>query len=379
MKYLITERQYRLLLEENIYPSEEEYRQALKDVDDLISKISFHRNTTDHLGRPLNNGFKPREIDLNNYSTKFKSDIERGGKFFIEILKSYAETEKHKNAADIIFNYHKKTWDEEKERSKRVIDLNNQYESGNITHNAKPGDVIWINHGHGGEWIYGEVYLTQGNDICYHGGFIPDIETSINKKGGIYVTRSLRGAWRFRVKVKPLHRVYEVKIKSGSLFIDSSPAGQDHDGLKNEKEALKPLGIVGMADKNFRYGKHAEGKGTTGSEGLILDISAIESFRAIPYSELLDNEYLKSFSEYYKNMENWYNSIKDLVFRKYFIDEFNEKHPNDVFADNIDDFKNLISRRIDDKINSLSDYELVELQDSIISDKELAYPWIYGK
>jgi signal peptidase I len=236
-------------------------------------------------------------------------------------------------------------------------------EDNDITQ-AKPGDIIQIDND--GLNINGEVYLTQGNDISYHGGFIPNLESSINQNAGIYVTRSLSGAWGFRLKTKPLHRVYEIKIKNNSLFINSTPAGQDHDGLRNEKEALKPLGIVGMSDKNFRFNTHEEGAGTTGSEGLILDISAVESFRAIPYSELLES--LKSYSSggYYKKMENWYKAIKDGVFNKYFLDEFNKKYPNDGYLGidfaNIDNFKNSISKRIDDKINSLSDDELIELQ-----------------
>jgi peptide subunit release factor RF-3 len=38
---------------------------------------------------------------------------------------------------------------------------------------AKPGDIIQIDND--GLNINGEVYLTQGNDISYHGGFIPNL------------------------------------------------------------------------------------------------------------------------------------------------------------------------------------------------------------
>jgi hypothetical protein len=244
---------------------------------------------------------------------------------------------------------------------------------------AKTGDIIKINNG--GLNINGEVYLTNGNDISYHGGFITNLESSINQKGGIYVTRSLSGAWGFRLTKKPLHRVYEIKIRNNSLFINSSPAGQDHDGLKNEKEALKPLGIVGMSDKNFRFNTHEEGEGATGSEGLILDISAVESFRAIPYSELLES--LKSYSSggAYKKMENWYKAIKDAVFNKYFLDEFNKKYPSDgdywVDFENLDNFKNSISKIIDDKINSLSDDELIGLQ-NLKGYEKYINPWRYA-
>jgi signal peptidase I len=238
---------------------------------------------------------------------------------------------------------------------------------------AKPGDIIKINND--GLDINGEVYLTKGNNICYHGGFITNLESSINQKGGVYVTRSLIGAWSFRLKKKPLHRVYEIKIKSNSLFINSSPAAQDHDGLINEKEALKPLGIVGMSDENFRFNKHEE-TGAVGSEGLILDMSAVESFRTIPYSELLENESLKSYSTYYKKMENWYKAIKDGVFNKYFANEYEEKYPND-WGENLDNFKNSISKRIDDKINSLSDNELIELE-NLKGNEKYVNPWKYS-
>lgn len=358
MKYLITERQYRLLLEENIYPSEEEYRQALKDVEDLL-------------------------VQINPYQWKSKKDsIERGMPFEIKMLKSYAETEKHKNAADIIFNYHKKTWDEEEERSKRVIDLTGQYESGNITHNAKPGDVIRINPGYG--WIYGEVYLTQGNDVGYHGGFIRDLNDFMDKRKGLYLTKSLADAWAWPgvAMTQNYRRVYEVKIKSGSLFIDSSPAGQDEGsarGLEDEHNTLTQMGIVGMADKNFRYGKHVEGVGTTGSEALILDVSAIESFRAVPFSELIRNDELKSNkSMAFEKFSKWYDKLKEKVMEKYFYnelqnaktsrDEYQKNNPNKSYVDflmstdtKLENFKKSMSQQLEDIIDSLSDDEVIEI------------------
>jgi len=239
---------------------------------------------------------------------------------------------------------------------------------------AKPGDIIKIKTGY--KTIEGEVYLTKGNDICYHGGFITNLESGINQKGGTYVTRSLIGAWGFRKNKKPLHRVYEIKIKKNSLFINSSPAALDYDGLINEKEALEPLGIVGMSDDNFRFNKH-EGTSAMDSEGLILDISAVKSFRAIPYSELLENESLKSYRAYNK-MENWYKAIRDRVFNRYFRNEYIEKYPSDIdgWDTNRSKFENSISKRIDDKINSLSDDELIELQD-LKGNEIFINPWKY--
>lgn len=295
MKYLITERQYRLLLEENIYPTEEEYRQA-------------------------------------------------------------------------------------EEKRKRTIDLTDQYKSGNITHEAKPGDVIKIGH----QWIYGEVYLTQGNDVGYHGGFIRDLNEFMDKRKGLYLTKSLESAWRWPgvAMRQNYRRVYEVKIKSGSLFIDSSPAGQDEGsahGLEDEHNALIPMGIEGMADENFRYDKHTEGEGTTGSEALILNVSAIESFRAIPFSELIKNENLKSNSpRAFEKFSNWYYKLKDKVMEKYFFDElqnartsFDEylkNNPNKSYVDflmstdtKLENFKKSISQQLEDIIDSLSDDELKNL------------------
>jgi hypothetical protein len=368
MKYIKLYEEYdsqHRLLGENIYSSEEEYRQALNDIEDLISGFIYSILTTDDWGRPLKNGFKPDENLLNNKISNFKKEIEKGYKYPIETLKNRAQTEKHKNAMDVIFNYHKKRWDKSDEKAKRSIDLTDQYKSGDITHKAKPGEVIRISPS--GNWIYGEVYLTEGNDIAYHGGFINDLSQFMNKRKGLYLTRSLLSAWSWPgVSMKQdYRRVYEVKIKSNSLFIDSSPAGQDSgssSGLEDEYSALTPMGIKGMSDENFRNHTHGEGEGTTGSEGLILDINAIESFRPIPFSELIKNDDLKSYSSRrFEAFSKWYKSIKSVVEHNFFRDEYLKKYPNDVFGENELNFYKSISKQVEDKIDSLSDTELKKL------------------
>jgi hypothetical protein len=383
MKLIITERQYKLLIRENIYSSEEEYRQALNNIEDLISGFIYSILTTDDWGRPLKNGYEPNEDLLNNKISNFKKEIEKGYKYPIESLKKFAKTEKHKKAMDVIFNYHKKMWDIYDEQSKRKINLTSQYESGNITHKAKPGDVIQINKS-GSGWIYGEVYLTEGNDICYHGGFINDLNQFMNKRKGLYLTRSLAGAWRWTgVSMRQdYRRVYEVKIKSKSLFIASSPAATDDGsafGLQDEYNALTPMGIQGMSDKNFRNNTHEEDSGTTGSEGLILNVNAIESFRPIPFSELIRNNELKSnYPEAFKKFSEWYDKIKKIVMQKYFSDEiennttsfeeYQKNNPSVSYNEFLwipdtkrENFIKSISKQIEDKIDSLSDDELKKI------------------
>ena len=369
MKYIKLYEEYDLqhrLLGENIYSSEEEYRQALTDVEDLIPEIIINLNNTDD-GRPLKNGFKPNETYVNNASNQFKKEIEKGHKLTIETLKDSAQTEKHKNASDIIFNYHKKRWDKSDEKAKRSIDLTDQYKSGDITHKAKPGEVISISPSDNYNWIYGEVYLTEGNDIAYHGGFINDLSQFMNNRKGLYLTRSLLSAWSWPgVSMKQdYRRVYEVKIKSNSLFIDSSPAGKDSgssSGLEDEYSALTPMGIKGMSDENFRNHTHGEGEGTTGSEGLILDINAIESFRPIPFSELIKNDDLKSYnSRRFEAFSKWYESIKAVVEHNFFRDEYLKKYPTDVYCENELNFYKSISKQVEYKIDSLSDTELKKL------------------
>ncbi len=318
MKYLITERQYRLLLEENIYPSEEEYRQALKDVEDLIREISMWYLTTDMWGKPRTDGYKPKEVHLIQQVNKIKQEVEDGSKFQIDLLKSRAQTEKHKNAADVIFNYHEKFEDIEKS----TIDITNQCDSGEITHKAKPGEYISCNDN-----ISGYVYLTTDNHKGYHGGLFDDVVDFIeNKRGGLYLTKSIAGAWGWPgVSKKPIiRRVYEVIIKKNSLFINRSPAAADQgsaSGLWDEKNVLLKLGIDGMADKNYRFGTHEKGEGTTGSEALVVNSNVIQNIRVVPFKELLGNEEIKSKYGFNK-FEFWYENLRWRTIQKYFLDDY---------------------------------------------------------
>jgi len=117
-----------------------------------------------------------------------------------------------------------------------------------------------------------------------------------------------------------------------------------------------------MSDENFRNHTHGEGEGTTRSEGLILDINAIESFRPIPFSELIKNDDLKSYnSRRFEAFSKWYESIKSAVGAKFFGAEYLKKYPNDVFGDNELNFYKSISKQVEDKIDSLSDTELKKL------------------
>ena len=192
---------------------------------------------------------------------------------------------------------------------------------------AKPGEIIEVQ---ADNTIKGEVYLTD-SDIAYHGGLIDNIDDYLSKTA-LYLTKNKASAVRWNKKDYVFTRLYEVKIKKGSKFINSSPAGGDasENRLNDEKEALLPLGIVGMTDKNFR--NNIEGDVMT--EGLILDKSAIESFRVVPFREILNDENLKN--QNVKNVsdsrlltfennklvtiEEFYNSICAKVFRKKYPD-----------------------------------------------------------
>ncbi len=277
-----------------------------------------------------------------------------------------------------------------------VIDLSNDYIKGNpITYKAKPGDRIKVERidpGFNGDipqlWLGGQVYLTEGdNDIAYHGGLIDqiadNIEDYIQKKGGLYLTRSLRGAWAWRGGVttggKPeITRVYEVKIKKGSLFLEDSPAAQDSDGgLRDERDLLTKIGIQGMADKNFRSNTHDRtNPGTTGSEGLILNSRSIASFRSIPFSELAENEDIKR-SHLYDEFLRWYEGMKEaLAWNLHKQSEEYERfkreggYSGSDFADEDPwkDFLPTISKEIEEKFESLTTKELIELQSQVPTD-----------
>jgi hypothetical protein len=191
---------------------------------------------------------------------------------------------------------------------------------------AKPGEIIEVQ---ADLPIKGEVYITDA-DIAYHGGLIDDIDDYLSKTA-LYVTKSKDSALRWNKKQLVFTRLYEVKIKKGSKFINSSPGGHDasENVLNDEKEALLPLGIVGMADKDFRFNI----EGNVMSEGLILHKSAIESFRVVPFREILNDKNLRN--QNVKNVsdsslltsdssivtiEKFYDSICAKVFKKKYPD-----------------------------------------------------------
>ena len=192
---------------------------------------------------------------------------------------------------------------------------------------AKPGETIEVQ---ADLLIKGEVYLTD-SDIAYHGGLIDNIDDYLSKTA-LYLTKNKSSAVRWNKKGLVFTRLYEVRIKKGSKFINSSPAGGDasDNRLNDEKEALLPLGIVGMADNDFRNNI----QGNAMSEAIILDKSAIENFRVVSFREILNDENLKN--QNVKNVsdsrlltfelntlvtiEKFYNSICAKVFRKKYPD-----------------------------------------------------------
>lgn len=159
----------------------------------------------------------------------------------------------------------------------------------NLIKEAKPGEIIEVM---ADNLIKGEVYLTD-SDIAYHGGVIDNIEDYLSKTA-LYLTKNKASAVRWNKKELVFTRLYEVKIKRGSKFINFTPAGGDasDNRLNDEKEALLPLGIVGMADNNFR--NNIQGK--VMSEAIILDKSAIENFRVVPFREILNDVNLKNLN-----------------------------------------------------------------------------------
>jgi hypothetical protein len=192
---------------------------------------------------------------------------------------------------------------------------------------ANPGETIEVQ---ADLLIKGEVYLTD-SDIAYHSGIIDNIDDYLSKTA-LYLTKKKGSAVSWNKKGFVFTRLYEVKIKKGSKFINSSPGGRDasENRLNDEKEALLPFGIVGMADDEFR--NNIEGNAM--SEGLILHKSAIESFRVVPFREILNDENLRN--QNVKNVsdsslltfeldtivtiEKFYNSICAKVFKKKYPD-----------------------------------------------------------
>jgi hypothetical protein len=257
----------------------------------------------------------------------------------------------------------------------KEIDLTDQYKSGNITHKAKVGEVIEIRKPDT-SWIKGEVFLTK-DMIGYHGGLINNIDEYMNKTA-LYLTRSMYSTLTWNIKGLPYTRVYEVKIKNGSKFIGCSPAGQNHDGLNDEKMTLVPMGIVGMSDKNFKNNTHT-GTGTAGSEGLILDRSAIVEFRVIPFKELIQNEKVKKHlgDKYYKNFVEWYHQLKEQIF--YTMEEYKEYEKSlgevDIFSSlNYEiDFNSIpkISDKIDQTIENMDTEKLKAFIKSLVDQRKI--------
>jgi hypothetical protein len=189
---------------------------------------------------------------------------------------------------------------------------------------SKPGETIEVQ---ADIPIKGEVYITDV-DIAYHGGLIDNIDDYLSKTA-LYITKSKGSAVSWNLKGHLFTRLYEVKIKKGSKFINSSPAGLDAstNRLNDEKEVLLPLGIVGMADNGFRH--NIEGNVMT--EGLILHKSAIESFRVVPFREILNDKNLRNRnvdnpsiitlkSDNLVTIEKLYEAICVKVFRKEYTD-----------------------------------------------------------
>ena len=261
---------------------------------------------------------------------------------------------------------------------KEDIDLTDQYKSGNINHKAEVGEVITINND--SNWIHGEVFLTD-NIIGYHGGLINNIDEYMNKTA-LYLTRSIGGSLTWNKKNLAYTRVYEVKIKNGSKFIGGrGPAGLDYDGLDDEKMTLVPMGIVGMSDENFKNNTHTE-HGTYGSEGLVLDRSAIEEFRVVPFKELIQNEKVKKHlgEKNYKNFVNWYEQLKTQIFIT--MEEYKEYEKNlDPFLTNEIDFNSIpkISDKIDQTIENMDKEELKSLIVSLVKQKKIYNSMFSGR
>lgn len=218
---------------------------------------------------------------------------------------------------------------EMREQINRVRNWKQFLNENNEIKEAKPGEIIEVQADD--NTIKGEVYLTD-SDIAYHGGLIDNIDDYLSKTA-LYLTKKKGAAVSWNKTGLLFTRLYEVKIKKGSKFINSSPAGHDAstNRLNDEKEALLPLGIVGMTDNKFR--SNIEDK--VMSEALILDKSAIESFRVVPFREILNDENLKNQNYIYRSevtsnlgligkdlftIEAFYNSICAKVFRKKYPD-----------------------------------------------------------
>ena len=193
---------------------------------------------------------------------------------------------------------------------------------------VKPGEILNLTN-IGGTYlsIKAEVYLTEEVETAYHSGIIDDIDIYLENYA-LYVTKDKRSAsvWNLGTSRRGYRfsRVYEVKIKKGSKFVAYSPAGLDNSiGLVELERSLIPLGIVGMTDDHFR--NNNTHYGNTMDEGLIFDKSAIESFRVIPFREILDDKNLKETNKkiqklhsrvslkIFKENQEFYNDLKNKI------------------------------------------------------------------
>jgi len=190
--------------------------------------------------------------------------------------------------------------------------------SYNESAEVKPGEILDLSDI--GINIKGEVYLTEEIEPAYHGGIIDNIDTYLDKYA-LYLTHKKRSAAAWNLGASrsgwSFTRTYEVKIKKGIKFIECSPAGIDASiGLNRIENALIPLGIVGMVDRNFRNNIPTAPHSNTGvmNEGLIFDKSSIESFRVIPFREIFNDEKIRHPG--IEEMEKRYIQVSEKIFQE---------------------------------------------------------------
>lgn len=188
--------------------------------------------------------------------------------------------------------------------------------SYNESAEVKPGEILDLSD----IGIKGEVFLTEEIEPAYHGGIIDNIDTYLDEYA-LYLTHKKRSvaAWNLGASRSgwSFTRTYEVKIKKGIKFIECSPAGIDASiGLNRIENALIPLGIVGMVDRNFRNNIPTAPHSNTGvmNEGLIFDKSSIESFRVIPFREIFNDEKIRHPG--IEEIEKRYIRVSEKIFQE---------------------------------------------------------------